>query len=298
MQQVDSIRVDISATLRQCQDLLRRANTLLAEERRFLEEENVGTIVCDIPSIPLRAAKRAGIPALAAGNFAWDWIYEAYINADPAWREVVEHFRDGYSQCDLLMRMPFAEPMAAFPKRVDVGVTARPGRARRAELALITGADPSKTWVLLSFASLEWDAAALWNVNALRDWEFFTVLPLGWNGPNLHAIDRRQISYSDVLASCDAVLTKPGFGVLAECAVNNKPLIYVERTDFREYAILEAAVKRYYRHVHLPAAQLYRGDLRAALEAIAHAPAPKETVRAGGDVQAAQIILDTCCSAM
>jgi hypothetical protein len=298
MAQIDSIRVDVAATLRACKDLLRRADVLLDAERRFLEDEQVGLVVCDIPSIPLRAAKQAGIPALAAGNFAWDWIYEAFIGADAAWREVVEHFREGYAQCDLLMRMPFAEPMAAFPRRVEIGVTARPGRARRAELAARTGADPAKTWVLLSFASLDWDADALRNVGALRDWEFFTVRPLGWDGPNLHAIDRRQVPYADVLASCDAVLTKPGFGVLAECAVNGKPMIYVERTDFREYPILEAAVKRYYRHVHLPAAQLYRGDLRAALEAIMLAPAPAETVPAGGDVQAARIMLEQGRNAM
>ncbi len=292
MVQLDSIRVDIGATLRECRELLSRADGLLEAEIRFLEAENIGAVVCDIPSVPLRAAKAAGIPALGAGNFAWDWIYEAFVDDDPAWREIVEHFRGGYALCDLLMRMPFAEPMAAFPRRIDIGVTARPGRARRVELAALTGANPAKPWVLLSFASLSWDDAALRNLHALRDWDFFTVRPLAWEGPNIHAVDRRIIPYADVLASCDVVLTKPGFGVLAECAVNCKPIVYVERTDFREYPILEAAVKRYYRHIHLPSERLYRGDLRAALEAIASAPEPTESVPAGGDVQAAELILD------
>lgn len=292
MVQLDSIRVDVPATLRACRELLLRADALREHEQRYLESAGIVGVVCDIPSIPLEAAARVGIPAFAAGNFAWDWIYEEFMPQDPAWEPIVDLFRRGYAVCDLLMRMPFAEPMASFPRRVEIGVTARPGRPRRAELARITGADPSKRWVLLSFADVDWDTSALRAVHALREWEFFTVLPFERPGPNLHAVDRRAVPYADVLASCDIVLTKPGFGVLAECAVNGKPIIYVERTDFREYPILEAAVKRHYRHVHLPAERLYRGDFRAALEAIERAPDPGRPVPAGGDTDAARHILE------
>ncbi len=292
MVQLDSIRVDIPATLRNCRALLEQADALRQREEVFLEEHEIAAVVCDIPAIPLQAAHARGVPALAVGNFAWDWIYEDFVASDSAWQPVIAAFRAGYSQCDLLMRLPFAEPMAAFPRRVDLGVPARPGQNRRAEIAAATGADPTKRWILLSFTTLDWDDAALDRVRALRDWEFFTVEPLGWPGPNFHTLQRRNVSYADALASCDAVLTKPGFGVLAECAVNQKPMIYVERTDFREYPVLEAAVKRYFRHVHLPAEQLYRGEIRAALEAIESAPPPQESVRAGGDAEAASIILD------
>ncbi|MCS6772336.1 MAG: hypothetical protein NZ740_09985 [Kiritimatiellae bacterium] len=293
MVQIDSVRVDVPATLAACVEWLRRADAVLAEERRFLRESGAAAVVCDIPSIPLEAAALEGIPALAAGNFGWDWIYEEFVSRDPAWAEIVARFRRGYSLSSLLMRMPFAEPMAAFPRRVEIGVTARPGTPRRRELASLTGADPSKRWVLLSFAELAWEEAALRAVSRLVDWEFFTVLPLRWDGPNFRAVDRRAVSYADVLASCDAVLTKPGFGVLSDCAVNGKPIIYVERTDFREYPILEAAVRQYYRSVHLPAEQLYRGDLRSALEAIETAPEPVARVATGGDRAAAEIILKT-----
>lgn len=292
MVQVDSIRVDVPATLRECQALLSRADSLRLAEEQFLRASGISAVVCDIPAIPLRAARACGIPALAAGNFAWDWIYEDFLPSAPEWAPVIKHFRAGYAECDLLMRLPFAEPMAAFPRVVDLGVPARPGRNRRTELAARLGADPSKPWVLLSFASLDWNAAALARVQALHEWEFFTVPPLHWPGTRIHAVDRREMPYSDVLASCDIVLTKPGFGVLAECAVNQKPILYVERTDFREYPVLEAAVKRHFRNAHLPAADLYRGALRDALETIAHAPPACEPVAAGGDRAAARLILE------
>ena len=291
MVQVDSIRVDVSATLARCQALLARAAALQAREEEFLRANEVGVVVSDIPAIPLAAARGLGIPALAVGNFAWDWIYEDFLPRDAAWRPVIEHFRAGYGQCDLLLRLPFAEPMVAFPRRVELGLPTRPGRSRRAELAAMTGADPGKTWILLSFTALDWDDEALARVAALRDWEFFTLQPLHWRGANIRAVDRRRVPYADVLASADAVLTKPGFGVLADCAASRKPIIYVERTEFREYPVLEAALKRCLQHVHLPARLLYAGDLRAALEAIPHAEPPRESVPAGGDVEAARLIL-------
>lgn len=292
MVQLDSLRADIDRTLVECRVLLARADALCEQETAFLRGIGAAAVVCDIPSIPLEAAKRAGVPALAAGNFGWDWIYEEFIERDAGWREIVEVFRRGYRQADLLLQMPFSGPMTAFPRRTEIGVTARPGRPRRSELAALTGADPAKRWVLLSFAKLEWGGEALAELSAHKDWEFFSVLPACWPGFVVHAIDRRDVPYSDVLASCDIVVTKPGFGVLAECAVNRKPIVYAEREHFREYAVLEAALKRHFRSVHVPAAELYRGRLRHALEQIEHQPEPAEPVPMGGDVMAARLILE------
>lgn len=292
MVQLDSIRVDVGATLAEARALLARERELLDGERRFLREERIGAVVADLPALPIAAAKDAGIPALAVGNFSWDWIYEDFIPRHPAWRAVVDHFRAGYGQCDLLMRLPFAEPMASFPRRRDLPLVATPGRPRRAELARHTGADAARTWILLSFSTLDWDAAALDRVERLDDCEFFTLPPLAWERRNIHAVDRQAFGYADVLTSCDLVLTKPGYGVLSECAVNGKPMVYTERTDFREYAVLEAAVRRYFRHRHLPAGQLYRGDLRDAIDEVLRAPAPKEALARGGDIEAARLILD------
>lgn len=291
MVQLDSIRVDVAATLREVEALRARATDLLAAEIEFMRASRIGAVVADIPALPIRAGSSLGLPTFAVGNFAWDWIYEEFVPRDPRWASVADWFREAYGKTGLLLRLPFAEPMTAFPRTVDLPLLARPGVSRRDEIARRTGADPGKPWVLLSFSSLDWDAAALARVGSLRDYAFFTVKPLAWEAPGLHALDRRDIAYTDVLASCDIVVTKPGYGVLSECAVNGKPIVYSERTDFREYPILEAAVRRYFRHRHIPAEALYRGDLKAALDAVQRAPAPSETLAVGGDTQAASLIL-------
>lgn len=291
MVQRDSVRVDLEATRDAALDLCSRRKGLVAQQAKFLAGRRAAMVVVDIPSIPIEAAKAAGLPVVAVGNFGWDWIYEEFVTQDPRWQPVVDMIADGYRKADLLLRLPFAEPMANFRHIEDVPLVALPGRPRREELARCTGARPDALWSLLSFTSLDWSDDALDRVAALDEVEFFTVKPLMWNRKNIHAVDRRAFPYADVMASVDAVVTKPGFGVLSECVVNNKPIVYTERTDFREYEVLVASVKRFLCNVHIPGVKLYRGELGEALQAVRSAPPPPEKLGAGGDRIAAERIL-------
>jgi hypothetical protein len=81
----------------------------------------------------------------------------------------------------------------------------------------------------------------------------------------------------------DAVISKPGFGILSDCMVNRAPLIYAERENFLEYPILEAAIRKYLQHAHIPAEQLYRGDLQESLDRIGKCPEPESHPEQGGD---------------
>lgn len=290
MVQLDSIRVDVEATYRRVEALYAQRDTLMDREARFLEEEGIALVVADIPAMPLEAARRAGIPAIAVGNFSWNWIYEEFAERDERWLTLVDRIAAGYGCSDLLLRLPFCEEMAAFPRKEDIPLVASPGVARRDELARLTGAAAEKKWVLLSFTSLDWDERALARVEELEGYEFFTVHPLEWNRRNIHAVRREQVLFSDVLASVDVVVSKPGFGLLSECVVNRKPLVYADRTDFREYAVLVREMPRYLKCRHIPTERLYAGDLGGSLESIARQPEPAEELEAGGASVAARRI--------
>jgi hypothetical protein len=290
MVQLDSIRVDVNASLTQVAQLYSRREELVASELDWLRENRVSAIVVDIPAIPIEAAALLGIPRLAVGNFSWDWIYSEFLERDIRWNPIVKIFQEEYAKTDLLLRLPFCDAMSAFPRIEDIPLVASPGKARREEIARFTGSDPNKRWILLSFTTLEWNDEALVNVEKIRDYEFFTILPLFWARSNIHSLNREQASFSDIIASVDAVVSKPGFGILSDCIVNNKPLIYADRSDFLEYAILETAIRKHLKYVHIPAADLYRGDLRKSLDRIWESPDPESILPHGGDHIAARRI--------
>ncbi len=288
MVQLDSIRVDVEATLRQIESVYSRRAEIIEQEASFLGNQGISLVVADIPALPLEAACRAGIPGIAVSNFGWDWIYSAFIPRDRRWHRIADQIRAGYEQAELLLRLPFAEEMRAFRRIEDLPVVATPGRERRAEIAAATGAHPDRPWVLMSFTSLEWDESALNRIARLDRYEFFTVLPLVWHTANIHAVDREKIPFSDIVASVDAVISKPGFGIVSECLVNDKPLIYADRKDFLEYAVLEEAIHAYLRYVHIPVDQLYQGNLAGALELLPSLPPALQKIATGGAEVAAR----------
>jgi hypothetical protein len=290
MVQLDSIRVDVDSTLNRVEQLYRAREELIEQERAFLVKKRIGLVVSDIPGIPIEAASGLGIPSLAIGNFGWDWIYSEFVPRNPRWQPIVESLREEYGRADLLLRLPFCEEMSAFPRKQDIPLVASPGTCRRAEIARLTGCDGGKKWVLLSFTTLDWDSEALGRVRRIEEYEFFSVLPLQWAHSGIHGLNREDIPFSDVLASVDAVISKPGFGIVSDCVVNGKPLIYADRTDFLEYPILVSAIRKYLKHVHIPGADLYRGDVRESLDRLWNSPEPEAKLGRGGDVIAARII--------
>lgn len=291
--QRDSVRGDLEATLDALALLKARREADLRREEAFLKSHGVRLVVADIPGLPLRAADAVGVPRVACGNFSWNWIYESYATTDPRWTPYAAMYREDYAHAQLLLRQPFHEPMDAFAHIEDLPVLARPGRNRRDEMASALGLDPHKTWVLLSFSRLDWDEAVLTRLERLEDFLFLSVPPLGWPGRrNLHTVDRTRFPFSDVLASSDVVLTKPGFGIVSEVVATGKPVVYALREQWPESAVLEEALRRHARAVPITLDALYRGDLAGALHAALIAPAPREVIAGGGDLMAARRLIE------
>ena len=290
MVQIDAIRVDVDSTLQQLQIIYSQRETLLERECAFLRKNRVRLVVSDIPALPIEAAALCGIPSIAVSNFGWDWIYAPFVSRNEEWKRVIEKIEAGYAKADLLLRLPFCEEMRAFPRAIDISLVASAGRDRRSEIAGRTGCPEDRSWVLLGFSSLPWNESNLDAVEQAEGFEFFAAPPSRWRRRNIHPTSD-DISFSDLLASVDCVISKPGFGIVSECVVNEKPLLYVEREDFREYPILEAAIRRHLTCRHLPADELYRGQLTEGLkELLAQPPTPRTLPLDGAAVAATKML--------
>jgi L-arabinokinase len=88
--------------------------------------------------------------------------------------------------------------------------------------------------------------------------------------------------------AADVVVTKPGYGIIAECIANDTAMVYTARGRFVEYPVLVREMPRYLRCAYLDNDALLAGRWRGALEAAVSAPAPPETPRTDG----AEVIAD------
>src|SRR5204862_1438890 len=80
----------------------------------------------------------------------------------------------------------------------------------------------------------------------------------GFAGPPTHP---------DLVGAVDCVLSKPGYGTVAECLRRPTPLVYVPRGEFRESPPLVAAIERWLPSAPLAAADLFAGRWSAAIAA-------------------------------
>ena len=83
------------------------------------------------------------------------------------------------------------------------------------------------------------------------------------------------------------VVTKPGYGIIAECAANGTALLYTSRGRFVEYEVLVREMPRFVRSQFIPQDALFAGDWRAYLEALL-SPARPEPADVDGAAVAAE----------
>lgn len=273
----DAVTMDLKASLLARADRRAAHAGAVRDEAQFLRNCGARLVAADIPAAAFEAAEYAGVPSLGLGNFSWSWVYASLARDDPRWAEAAEAMRNGESRAGRLLRYPAHEPMSGFHRIEDVPFPSRAGRRRRKDIAARTGLDPDRRWALMSFAALDLPAAALEEMSASRTVEWISVLPLAWPGrPHFHAVRREDLPFRDLMASCDAVLTKPGHGILGECVAAGAPMACVERPDWPEHDVLMGFIRRHVRHATLSIADLARGGAEAAVCAAISAPAPSE----------------------
>ena len=90
---------------------------------------------------------RAGIPAIALGNFSWDWAYAAYPGGLP----IAEAVAREYAGADLALRLPLWGGFDAFPRVVDLPFIARRSRRDPAETRARFGLPLDMPLALVSF---------------------------------------------------------------------------------------------------------------------------------------------------
>ena len=208
----DSAATDGPATIEQALRVHARAMDRIDEEIARLREGRFAAVLADIPAVPLAAAARAGLPALALGNFTWSEIYAEHAERlGPEARELVADLRRLYGEATAAFRAEPALPMREFRRRIDVGLVVTPGRDRRAELVERLGIAPSERLVYFYVgrygqANLRWG-----RLGAMRGLHFVGFHPApGEALPNWHVVPADEWTGADLAASCDVAAAKAG----------------------------------------------------------------------------------------
>lgn len=289
--QRDSLQMDLPATLAAWQELLMRREKILEEESRYLREREVDLVVGDIPALAFAAARRAGVPSMAIGNFTWDWICAEMTKDCPGLGEVVPLLIEDYRQADLYLRLPFHVGVPPFEQVENLPLVARHSQRDRQEIRRELDLLPGQKMGLISFGGFGLKGYDFSKLIGLTDWAFFTESEQPWEGSGLRVLPGGRFYYPDLVAAADVVITKPGYGIVSEAIVHDTAVLYTSRGVFPEQQVLVDGLQRYARTLEIPNEDLRRGEWGDYLQRLLALPAARERLASDGDQVAAERLL-------
>lgn len=303
--QIDSLRLDEGETVRRLAEFMAGFAARAADEARWLRAHGAELVIADIPALGVASATAAGIPAVALGNFSWDWIYAAYSGTQAA----IASIQGAYAQAHLALRLPMSGGFDAFPHVVDVPFIARHSVRDPEETRAAFGLRTGTRAVLVSFGG--YGVAGI-DLEALSRLEGYAVLvsasvpfgpaarPLSEAGGrgSLIPIDESALyasgfRYEDLVRAVDVVVTKPGYGIVAECLANDTALLYTPRGHFLEYDVIVDAMPRFLRAAPIGHDDLFAARWAPHLDALLAQDAPPERPATDGAEVVARHLLTT-----
>lgn len=306
--QADALTLDEADTIRRAaafhSDLVTRA----ASETRVLRELGAGLIVGDIPPLAFAVGAAAGIASIGLGNFTWDWIYSEYPRVRLA-PSLLPTIRGAYAKGFMGLRLPMSAGFESFSNIKDIPFIARHATRSREEVCKILRLPADKPLVLMSFGGL---GLSTLDTEVLSKFKKYTVLnaagrPAGRTRKETPAAERRGsfvnineeamydagIRYEDLVGAAEAVVTKPGYGIIAESIANDAAVLYTSRGHFPEYDVLVEDMPKYLRTAFISQEDLFAGKWEPHLDKLLAQQRPKNYKKPetnGADV-AAEILL-------
>lgn len=268
--QRDGLEMDIDATRAAWREFSRGFERRAEVEARALK--GVDVLVGDIPPLAFAAAAKAQVPSFALTNFTWDWIYGIWNDFE----DIMERIRSSYAHARALLRLPLhsedADAFSAFRCVRDVPLIARCATQDRYEVRRRYGLPSQARVVLLSFGGFTANGLQLGRLADWREYLFVLTPPLATGickvPDNVRVLNPPAAEYVSLLAACDAVVTKPGYGIVADCLANRVAVLFTDRGPFREYDVLADALLRLGRARYINRADVLAGDFGPHLDAL------------------------------
>ncbi|EIC20710.1 hypothetical protein [Thiorhodovibrio frisius] len=239
----------------------------LAHQMDLLADARPDLVLADIPWLPLDAAHRLGIPAVGLCSLNWLDILRQSPLGDRLSSALVERLHTAYAGAELFIRPAPSMPMPWLPNAISVGPMAQLHPRDPERLRARLGLAEDQRLILMQFGgtgSLHIDPGPL----ARARLQLLTADPKLADSSAVSPIGGAGPSMLEALASCDAMITKPGYGSFSEAACHGIPVLYVPRDGWPETPALVDWLHQQVTAGVITPEQLARGDMVGPIEAL------------------------------
>lgn len=272
----------------------------IEEEAQILRGLKADLVLSNVGYLPLAGAQKAGIPNAALCSLNWADIYRHYCGIpsanslvqskiegaeQPLDELIAAQIHDCYARADAFLRITPGMAMERLPNRIPVAPIAAVGSNRRDELNRRLKLSPGEKLVLISMGGI---AGRM----PIESWPHIDgvhwLVQQSWQATHPDAVDIESLpmNFSDLLASSDALICKPGYGSFVEAACSGIPILYVNRPDWPESPALAEWLQQHNLCREIPRQALERGGISEELKSIWSEPQPERVSPDG----AAQVV--------
>lgn len=286
----NAVDIDLAASARRYREFHADWPQRIAAEAAWLREHGVDALLSNVAYLPLAAAAQIDIPSAGLCSLNWADLFTHYLGHEAWAREIHAQMLAAYNAGQAFLRITPGLPMADLRHRRDIAPIATLGRRDRAHVARLLGLEQSERWILLAMGGMEFRLPVEgWPQTPGLNW----LVPGEWNirRDDVRSFDLAGLDFRDLLASVDAVVTKPGYGTFVEAACGGIPILYLGRTDWPETPYFAAWLAQHARAGVLTREQLMAGDFMDVLQDVWQRPAPALPAAGGAQDAAQQLIL-------
>lgn len=283
LKMLSATRVDLDASAAAYRGLLAEFEGLVEAEANRLRQARPDLVLANVPFVTLAAAARAGIPAVALSSLNWADIYRRYLGERPEANAVWSMMRESYHTARAFLRVTPAMDMPSLDNVVDIGTVARRGRNRRDELA---GMGQGRVG-LVAFGGIDHDLPmAKWP--RVEGWTWISAHDCPPDRDDIRSLRDAGLPFSDLAASVDVIVTKPGYGTFSEAGLSGTPVLYVARPDWPESPAMDNWLMAHAKALAVTLEDLL-GDLESQLQRLFFLPEQRVGI-AEGNEQAAEFM--------
>jgi len=291
IRQPDSLSMGLAETLEACQSLRQSIPKLINQEIEFIQSKRVKLVAGDIPPLCFEIAARASVLSVAITNFTWDVIYRAYLREYPDFLPLVEEIESFYNKAGLALTLPYPCEMNVFPRREPIPWLARFSSLSKDQARTKFKLPASATIILLSFGGLGLERMPWEKLRRLREYFFVATGKAYMSDGHLLVLPDEQPHYEDLVRAADAIVTKPGYGIVADAIAHQLPMLYTDRGEFPEYPKLVEALHDCATAEFIPQSELLSGNIAPYLQTLLQKPPNWPAVPLNGAEVAAEKII-------
>lgn len=269
----DAVRVDAPASRQAYLEFHADWDKRVQLEASWLRQQKIDGVLCNAAYLPLAAASQAGVGSMGFCSLNWWDIAHHYLHDAPDMAPVFTHMREAYQSARAFLRLTPGIPMAWLANLEAAPPVASVGFDRRAELDSSLDLTPTHKVVILGFGGVAYQPPN--PLPCLPD--ILWLVPDAWPTAERNDLVRfsdTQMPFPDLLASCDALVTKVGYGSFVEAAGLGLPVLFLDRPDWPETPWLRPWLEQHTRATTISETTLFSQAVSEALSRLWQSPIP------------------------